>query len=375
MIELRKGDFRISDIETKAIRVNHRGNWIHVIVHTDEGFTGLGEASHSGSDACLCQTVEQLKQLLIGRDGSRIEAVLNEFSRPRVDRVTQTALSGIEQALWDILGQRLGVPIHVLFGGNIRDRIRLYANINRHVTDRSPEGFALAAEMAVRDGFTAIKLAPFDELAAPDRIRTGPRASWRRGVERVLAVRSAIGPEVELAVDCHCRMEASEAIVVGKALLDCELFWFEEPVSHIFPEQLARVTSEVPMPVASCEGILSLEALQPCLAPGVLDVIMPDLKHVGGLLEMKRIAGAARMAHILVSPHNPAGPVATAASAQVMSTVSNFMILEYAWGEADWRAQLLDPPEQIEDGYLVLPKDPGLGHRLNPSVAETHREH
>ena len=133
---------RITDIETKAIRVNYRGDWVFVLVHTNEGITGLGEASHSGNDLLLHQAMGQFKQSLVGRDPCRIEALLNEFSRHQAGRVIQTALSGIEQALWDILGQKLEAPIRTLFGGPIRDRIRLYANINRHVTDRSPEGFA-----------------------------------------------------------------------------------------------------------------------------------------------------------------------------------------------------------------------------------------
>src|SRR5690606_12846379 len=113
----------------------------------------------------------------------------------------------IEQALWDLLGQQLGVPVHALFGGCLRDRLRLYANINRHVRQRTPAGFAEAARQAVDEGFSAIKLAPFDELNAPDHIRTGPQAAWRAGVERVKAVRAAIGDTVELAVDCHGRMD------------------------------------------------------------------------------------------------------------------------------------------------------------------------
>jgi galactonate dehydratase len=260
----------------------------------------------------------------------------------------------------------------MLLGGKLRDRLRLYANINRHVTDRSPAGFAQAARQAVEQGFGAIKLAPFDELRAPDHIRTGPQAAWRPGVERVKAVRAAIGEEVELAVDCHQRMEVSEALVVAEALAEYNLFWYEEPVADIFPEKLAEITAAAPMPTASGERVYALEGFRPFLTERIVDVIMPDVKHDGGLLETKRIADAARLNQILVAPHNPTGPVATAASSQVMCTVTNFLILEYAWGEVDWRAELLEPAERIEDGYLLLPEGPGLGHRLNPAVVKTH---
>ena len=363
---------KITDIKPLIVHVNHRGDWVFVQVHTDEGLTGLGEASHSGNDALLLIILEQFKKRLVGEDPLKIEAIWHRLRHPDTGRVGHTALSAVEQALWDIMGQHLGVSIRTLFGGEVRTRLRLYANINRHVTDRSPEGLARAALQAVDEGFTAIKLAPFDELHSPDHVRTGPRAAWRPGVERVRAVRYAMGEDVELAVDCHGRMEASEAILVAEALADCNLLWYEEPVPHTFPDELMRVTKAVPMPTVSAESVFALEGFRPFLTQPVVDVIMPDVKHDGGLLETKRIAGAARMSSMLVAPHNPAGPVSTAATAQVMSTVTNFLILEYAWGEVDWRANLLEPAERIEEGYLVLPEGPGLGHGLKHEVLERH---
>jgi galactonate dehydratase len=250
----------------------------------------------------------------------------------------------------------------------VRDRLRLYANINRHITKRSAEGFAEAAAAAVEDGFSAIKIAPFDEVAGPGRIHTGRNAAWRKGVERVRAVRTAIGEGIELAVDCHGRLDISEAKAVAAELEECNLLWLEEPISRSLIEELDRLSKEIQMPTAGCESLFSIEEFRPFLSRQIVDVVMPDAKHDGGLLETKRIAGAARMNGIHVAPHNPAGPVSTAAAAQVMSTESNFSILEYAWGEVDWRADLLDPPELIEDGYLLLPDGPGLGHRLSQTA-------
>jgi galactonate dehydratase len=364
---------KITDIEAVVVQVNRRGDWVFVLVHTDAGFTGLGEASHSGNDALLLQVLAQWRGSLAGQDPLRIEWLWNRLRKPHGGRVENTALSAIEQALWDIMGQSLGVPIRTLFGGAVRERLRLYANINRHVAQRAPEGFARAARQAVDQGFGAIKLAPFDELVSPDHARTGPRAAWRAGVERVRAVRAAIGDEIELAVDCHGRMDASEALIVAQELADCRLFWYEEPVPDAYIEELARVTQACHMPTASAESLFALEGFRPFLTQRVVDILMPDVKHDGGLLETKRIAGAARMSQTLIAPHNPAGPVATAATAQVISTVSNFLILEYAWGEVDWRAELLQPAERIEEGYLLLPEGPGLGHRLNPEVVASHR--
>jgi galactonate dehydratase len=346
---------------------------VFLLVHTDEGITGLGEASHSGNDALLVATVAVFEKQLVGESPHKIEAIWHRLSRLDGGRIAHTTLSGIEQALWDILGQQLGVPIHTFFGGALRDRLRLYANINRHVQDRSAEGFARAARQAVDEGFTAIKLAPFDELRQRDHIRTGPKAAWRPGVTRVEAVRAAIGPDIDLAVDCHGRMEPSEAILVGQALADCRLLWYEEPVPHSYADGLLRVSRAVPMPTASAESVFGIEGFRPFLTRRVVDVIMPDVKHAGGLLETKKIASAARMGQLLVAPHNPSGPVATVATAHVISTVKDFLILEYAWGEADWRADLLAPAEPISDGHLDLSQAPGLGYRLNPKMVDKHR--
>jgi galactonate dehydratase len=364
---------KISDIEPVVVHVNHRGDWVFVKVHTDAGITGLGEASHSGNDALLLATLDVFKRQLVGVSPLQINRIWHRLARVDGGRITHTALSGIEQALWDIVGQHLGAPIHALFGGALRDRIRLYANINRHVVDRSPEGFARAARQAVDEGFTAVKLAPFDELRERDHVRTGPRAAWRRGVERVEAVRAAIGDEIDLAIDCHGRLEASEAIAVADALAACRLFWYEEPVPRAYLDELAHVSRSVRVTTASAESVFGLEGFRPFLTRRIVDVLMPDVKHAGGLLETVNIAQAARMSQLLVAPHNPSGPVATVASGHVTSTMANFLILEYAWGEADWRANLLTPREPVERGYLLLSQAPGLGVRLNPAVVEAHR--
>jgi galactonate dehydratase len=364
---------KIIDIEPVVVHVNRRGDWVFVVVHTDTGLHGLGEASHSSNDQLVVAVLQQFKQQLLGESPLAIEAIFQRLNRANAGRVIQTALSGLEQALWDIMGQHLGVPIHVLFGGALRQKLRLYANINRHVSDRSPEGFAQAAREAVAEGFTAIKLAPFDEVRGPLHDHTSTGAPWRIGVERVRAVRAAIGDQIELAVDCHSRFDRSEAMLVAAALAECNLMWFEEPVSHSQHDALVEITRTVPMPTASAESLYGIEGFGPFLSRRLVDVLMPDVKHNGGLLATRHIAAAANIHKLLVAPHNPSGPVASAATAQVASTAANFYILEHAWGEVDWRADLLSPPEKIENGELVLSTEPGLGHRLNPAVVDTNR--
>jgi len=364
---------QITDIEPVVIHVNHRGDWIFILVHTDQGISGIGEASHSSNDALLLDLLARFKSQLIGQSATNIHLLWQKMASLQMGRIGQTLLSGIEMAMWDALGQQTGQPIHALLGGALRNRVRLYANINRHVRDRSPAGFAKAAAQAVDEGFTAIKLAPFDELRPRDHIRTGPKATWRAGVERVRAVRKAIGDEVELAIDCHSRMEQSEAIIVGQELADCNLFWYEEPVHKTMHDELATVTGAVPQATASAESVFAVEGFRPFLERHLVDVLMPDVKHVGGLQETKNVAEAARASGLLIAPHNPSGPVASVASGHVCATLRNFFILEYAWGEVDWRAQLLEPAERIEEGYLIVSDAPGLGSRLNPDLVRQHR--
>jgi len=364
---------RITRIEPIVVEVTERGDWVFVLVHTDAGIIGLGEASHSLNDALLVATLEVFADRVVGEDPLAIRKIWRMLSGVCGGRITHTAVSAIDQALWDILGQHLGMPIHALFGGAVRRKLRLYANINRHVRDRSPEGFAAAARQAVDEGFTAVKLAPFDELRGPDHVRTGPRAAWRPGVDRVRAVRTAIGDEIDLAIDCHGRMEASEAIVVGRELENCNLMWYEEPVKHTFPDQLALISRSVPMPTASAESVFGVEGFRPFLLERVADVLMPDVKHCGGLSEMQSIADAARLKQLLIAPHNPSGPVATVSTAHSVCTIPNFTVLEYAWGEVDWRADLITPREPVQDGYLIVSDTPGLGYRLNMDVVAAHR--
>jgi len=158
---------RITQIEAIVVHVSPRGDWVFVQVHTDAGLVGLGEASHGSNDRQVVLAVQQFEQRLAGHDARQIRRLWSLLHSPLAGRAVQTAASAIEQALWDLLGQSLGVPIHSLLGGATCDTLRLYANINRHVRDRSPEGFARAASAAVSEGFDAIKLAPFDELRTP----------------------------------------------------------------------------------------------------------------------------------------------------------------------------------------------------------------
>lgn len=363
---------KITRILPIGVRVNHRGDWIFLQVETDEGLTGLGEASHSSNDALLYRFVATIEEMLVGTDPTNISSLRQRMKSQRAGRIGATAWSAVEQACQDIRGQALGVPLYALLGGAVHDNLRLYANINRHVVERTPASFARAAAAAVEEGFTAIKLAPFDEVSASTRSRTGQRAAWRPGVARVRAVREAVGHNVEVAVDCHSRFDVKEALTVARALEELDLFWLEEPVGVPDIAGLAAIRSRIHQPLATAESLFGAEAFHRVMAADAADVVMPDIKHAGGLQETLAIGEMATACHVGFAPHNPSGPLATVASGHVAACVAGFRILEYAWGEATWRAELLDPPEDVRSGKLFLVDRPGLGYRLNADMVTRH---
>ena len=187
------------------------------------------------------------------------------------------------------------------------------------------------------------------------------------------AIRDAVGPGIEIAVDCHCRFEASEAVRVAQALEPIDLLWFEEPVPRNHPEQLRWVSERVPMTTAAGETFCDVEDFRPYLERRTTDVLMPDIKHCGGARSMMEIAAAARMHGVLIAPHCPSGPVSIVTTGQVASAMANFLILEYPWGEVPWRQGLLEPVEPIANGRLAVSTRPGIGHTLVEDALAEHR--
>jgi len=282
--------------------------------------------------------------------------------------VAATAASAVEQALWDVRAQVEGAALPALLGAGPDVRaVPLYANINRATVDRSPAGFAANAGQAVQDGFRAVKLAPFDEViydAAPaDRRRLA-----ETGLERVVAVRAQVGPDIRVQVDCHWRFDVASALEVAAALAELDAGWIEDPVPYEDgPEDTLAVRRKAPLPVATGERLIGAAAFEPFLAAGAAEFYLPDVKHIGGIGELLKLAQASRDRGVWITPHNPSGPISTLASASALASVPHAAPLEFAWGEASWRPGVLDPPERIEGGALVLPTGrAGLGARLAP---------
>lgn len=369
----------ISDISIIRINVDSAarsllgGGWLFVKVKTDTGLIGLGEASQADNIQVQSYLENRLRDELIGRDPTMIEIISNELLSRAHGRSATTAVSAVEQALWDIWGQRLGLPIWALLGGRYRDKVTLYANINRATFDRSPDGFAKNARQAVNEGFTAIKCAPFDGVSYrfPDRVDN--LHGIKRGIDRVAAVREAIGPDVRLMVDCHSRFDVPTAIEVARQLQPFKLTWLEEPVTSFDSDGLERIREHSIIPIAGGESLIGRAGFWDIVCRRVLDVIMPDVKRTGGILELRKIAAIAEPCGLKVSPHNPSGPISTIASVHVCAAIPNFLILEYPWGEAPWRGKLLIPEEILEDGAINVPDKPGLGFTLDEEVVSSHQ--
>ncbi len=370
---------KITALEVVRAGVNHRGDWLFVRLVTDDGLTGIGEASHGGGagrdDIVTAILRTQCAPALVGRDPRAVVAATAAIWPFGTGRAGTTAVSACEQALWDLASQSANLPLHQMLGGPARAKIPLYANINRAVTDRSPVGFAAKASAAVAEGFRAVKLAPFDGMNQRRVHDPDQRQRMKTGLECVAAVRDAIGPDVELFVDCHSHFDVATAIEVANELRRLGITWFEEPLPSEDIDGLQRLRAHVPdLQLIGGEELFGVEAFWPYIASGVWDLIMPDIKHCGGVSELIAISRLAHARGISVSPHNPSGPVAMAVSAQVAAAMPELRFLEHAWGEVPWRASLLTPAERIENGHYILPTGPGIGVTLNEDVLAQHQQ-
>lgn len=361
----------VEDLDVFRVKVNHRGNWTIVRLKTSGGISGLGDASQSGNDDQTLVYLKQFSDLLKGRGIFDVEW-LRKVTAPDVAQFgvpAAVAASALEQCLWDIQGKAFSVPVYDLFGGRIQERIRIYANINRSTEDRTPEGFAGMAEKAVGASFDAVKLAPFDEMPRGLTDRQAIEHYMQFGIGCAQAVRQTIGPQRDLLIDGHIHFNRDDGLELARRFEPLHLFWLEEVTPAKPVEDLAAINKAATTPTAGGESIHGVTGFYPYIKAEAVDIVMPDVKVCGGMLEMKKIAALAEGAGLIASPHGPASPVGNITAAHVIATIPNFNILEFSYGEVPWRAELIDPPEQIIDSALVLSGRPGLGIKLNENTA------
>jgi galactonate dehydratase len=362
---------RITDFRTHVVQAGPRRTWLFVEVVTDEGLVGLGEASQSRNDAGVIHELERLRPQYIGQDPlDLIEGRAHLLAWPYTGRTLFAAVSALEQAIWDLIGKRVGLPVYQLLGGRCRDRVRAYANIGYALKDEATDTLARAAADAVASGFTAVKFYPFGERPGGGHDAC-TEARWLEvGLERIRAVREAIGPRVDLLIDLmHQFFGLAEAGRVARELEPLDPFWLEDPFAEDDPSRLAEYRRSTRTRLAGGAPSLTRHAFRPLLEAGALDVIMPDVKWLGGILEAKKTAATAETYGVACSPHNASGPVSCAASVHLSFTLAGFLILEYAWGAPPWRAELCRGTEGLVDGSFALPARPGLGVELDAAVA------
>lgn len=352
---------KITDIKTFMVDFG-ASNYVFVKIYTDEGIEGVGEATLEGKELSVIGAIQELARNLIDQDPLTIEWHWRKWHMTSCWKgVTDfTAISGLEQALWDITGKVYNTPVYRLWGGPVREAIRAYTWPGPYST---PIECGEAAAYAVEKlGFTGMKFDPFGDdffSITPDTLDFA--------VKCMQAVRSAIGNKADIAVDGHWRFGPQAAIKIARALEPFDLLFFEEPVPSDNNEMLARVRAEVKVPLATGERYYTRWGFWPLLTDRLVDVIQPDVCHAGGILELRKIAAMAEPCGVTVAPHNPNGPVSLAAVVQFAACTPNFLITESVHVRT-LAHNLVREPLQIQDGFIPLPTKPGLGVELDEAA-------
>lgn len=342
--------------------------WLFLKVSTDEGIAGWGEPIVEGSAATVEAAVREMEVFLIGRDPDFIEDIWQTLYRARFYRggpVMMSAIAGVDQALWDIKGKRLGQPIHRLLGGPVRDKIRVYSWVGG---DR-PTDVANAAKERQAQGFTAVKMNATEELRFIDTFD-----KIEAVIVRVAAVREAVGSSMGIAVDFHGRVHKGMAKVLARELEPYHLLFIEEPVLPENNEALREIAAHTSTPIATGERMYSRWDFKTLLQGGYVDIIQPDLSHAGGISECFKIAAMAEAYDVAVAPHCPLGPIALAACLQIDAVAYSAFIQEQSLGihynqGNDLLDYLTDPSVfEYQNGYVSFPTGPGLGINVNEDV-------
>jgi len=361
---------KISNVRTAVLGTPWR-NLTFVIVDTDEGLTGVGEARMlNHTDALIGYLTEAVPNHVLGSDPFDIESLVYRMYHNDFGRAGEIVMSGIacvEMACWDIVGKALGQPVYRLLGGAVRDRIKAYAN-GWYTVERTPEEFHAAAKKVVERGYRALKFDPF----GPGRLELD-RAELMRSISLVEAVRDAVGPDVELLIEMHGRFTAAVAARIARMLEPYDPEWVEEPVPPDDLESLAKFAARSTIPVATGERMHSRHEFRQLFALQAADIVQPDISHFGGILETKKLAATAETHHVLVAPHNVGGPVLTAANLHLAACTTNFKIQEHFNDFADSYVKQVAPGNpEVVDGYFALPSGPGLGVELDLDAVAEH---
>jgi galactonate dehydratase len=363
----------ITDVTVQLVQSACGRKWTHVYVHTDEGLTGIGEATYSHKEVVVAKMVEELKRFVIGRDPFDAESIYRElYSGSAAGYGTggimfTSAISGIDQALWDLKGKALNAPVCALLGGPRTAKVPVYSHFGGRTMAEAVEN----AQQILAEGFNALK------SGLTIRETRGPkitREQLRRIDEWYAALRNALGDGVELMDDPHGVFDPPTALEVARVLEPYRLLFFEEPTIPEDPEGYARVRQGTSTPVAGSERLTSKHRFNDFFRAGALDVAQPDIVYIGGITEMKKVCALAETYQVVIAPHNTKGPVGMMASAHVMAAIPNALIQEFmALSRIPWRNDVLQEPMVVEDSCLIVPDRPGLGIAFDEDALKAHR--
>ena len=363
---------KIIDLTVELVQSDCGRKWTHVRVHTDQGLTGIGEATYSHKEEVVARMVEALKTHVIGRDPFDSESLYRDLyvggrAGYRTGGVIFTsAISGIDQALWDLKGKALDAPVCALLGGPRSAKVPVYSHFGGHEVAAMVDD----AQRVLDEGFNAIKsgITIFDT--------EGPkitREELRNIDRRYAALRKAVGEDVEIMDDPHAAFDPPSALEVARLLEPYRLLFFEEPTIPEDVEGYARVRQGTSTPIAGSERLTSKHRFNDMFRAGALDVAQPDIVYIGGITEMKKVCALAETYQVAIATHNTKGPVGIMAAAHVMAAIPNPLIQEIiAPSRIPWRNDVLQHPLELEDSHLIVPDRPGLGVEFDEQALRPH---
>jgi galactonate dehydratase len=369
---------KITALRTVIVNAEMR-NWVFVKVETDQpGLHGWGEASLEWKTRSVAGAVEDFAPMLLGQDPTRIEHLYQMMYRQsfwRVGVIGLSAISGIEQACWDILGKYLGQPVYRLLGGAVRDRVRMYTHLGggdmkavyESQWSDDPQVFVDRALAVVAKGYSAVKV-----LITPPTENLNSTAAYKYAVRMMEAIRLAVGDNVDIMIDCHGRHSMANAIEFCRVLAPYKPYFIEEPVPPENVALLAEVRRASPVPIATGERLVTRHQFREIFEQQACHVIQPDLCHCGGLWEARKISAMAEVYSMGIAPHNPLGPVANAAALHFDLATPNFLIQEDMLTDVPWRWDVVKHSLKTESGYWLPSDMPGLGIEVDEEAARKH---
>lgn len=366
---------KISKVEPVLLTgVRGYGPWLFVRVETEDGFVGWGEGTNFPGVEPIATAIKALRPVVIGEQAWNIEQLWNRMYRylyyNGMGGVVMAALSGIDIALYDIVGQKLGIPVYHMLGGKVHDRLRIYANGWTEGTNGQPEKLAERTRELVAKGYTGCKFDPFHSTPFNREVT---QSQLRDAVAKIAAIREAGGPDYDIGIDVHGRWNTNSAIKIIRALEPYRLLFFEEGVPPENVDAMAEVQRNVNVPLATGERIFGRHGFRPLLEKQAVRIIQPDIARTGGITEFKKICSMADTYYVSVAPHNPNGPICTVATIHACLSIPNFLILEF-----------FEPDEPVfqeivvggfrRDAEAVLPIDaPGLGINIDDDFLSKHK--